>query len=153
MSSCKCSNIFEPFKIRNPKEKNPPSLCQENNLTKEGKASPNQSFNFLEKYAGYNKSDYGPKKQIFISKLSKPQIQSGKSIDINKRRFSERSLDAQNTPHIQIHEIKNLDGNNLISMIGDGNLMGRFNNNDKFMEMFKNMPEKKKNINMEDIAP
>lgn len=148
MSSCKCTNIFEPMKIKNIKEHNSLSPnCHENYLTKEGKISPNQSSKYLDK-SSINKyednnfyTEY--KKGIIIQnprhklrnlnerQKSKPSLQEKEDVP------SQRSIDGQNTPKIQLHEIKKIENNAEIPVMFESYIINRFNNRETFKELFK----------------
>lgn len=158
MSFCKCSNVFEPFKLRANKDKMPPSICHENNLTKEGKISPNQSFKLFDKASIYKieeKNGYFESKKATLNNINNFAIHGNKKLkemqENHNKKFSERSLDEQNTPRILIHEIKKFEGNVEIPIVLENSLFKKFNR-DSFMEMFKN-PHNKDLAKLEDIAP
>jgi len=170
MSWCKCSNIFEPIKLKPRKEPLPPNpIFNEIYLTKEAKYSLDQSSKYIEK-ASINNNDNNfyidyKNGSSFQYELPRPKFPSmvlhgtidksrEKPIRMEREREntgSQRSIEGNNTPHVQIHEIKRIENEREISMNFENFVLRKFNR-DAFMEMFKN-PQRKLSKKLEDIAP
>ena len=166
MSSCKCANIFEPIKVKTIKEHHTQnqSLYNDIYLTKEGKMSPNQSSKYFEK-SSFNKTDDNgfyldfkknafhdphPKTNILNEMMIQPKFKDALNQSDKDKIDTQRSIEGQNTPHVQIHEIKKIENNVEIPIMFETYMMSKFNK-ESFMDLFK-CPKNKVN-QLEDIAP
>ncbi len=130
----------------------------DNYLTKDGKFSPNQSSKYFDK-SSINKyednffQDY--KKGITNSN---PHQKSNIDSHQNKhpthnKEESQRSIDGQNTPIIQVHEIKKIENNFEIPIMFESYIINRFNNRETFKELFKESFAAGGGAKMQDVAP
>ena len=166
MSFCKCTNIFEPTRLKPRKDPRPATgLFQDLHLTKEARCSPDQSSKYFEKaslnndYQDYKTGGFPfdpPNPNVRPQSL----IQGGQHsiLKNNKPRAPEpvaeasmRSIEGNNTPHVHVHEIKRNEGRNEVPVNIEGIILRRFEK-DAFLELFRGV-DKQKEKKLEEIAP
>lgn len=165
VSSCKCTNIFEPLRLKSRKDKVPNPILNEIHLTKEAKNSPDQSSKYFEK-ASFNFENNLAFEQKKISSYScevqskhhekfpqhRVNTRSKERRPIQREKtLSQRSIDGNDTPQVEIHDIKRVENNIEVPVTFDLLILKRFQR-DSFMAMFKGI-HRNSIKKSEDIAP